>query len=302
MLGLARLSAPLPKTHQRVGIAGGNTGTVQTLSYMRELVSQGKRDFRLRTAVGKILQACPNKDYECFAQSIHQFCTHQIKYVFDPNGIELIEAPYRILEAGIADCDSIVVLAASMCESIGLPARFVTIKADSSRPSQYSHVFLQVKIPNKGWIGMDCTMPDKPFGWEPDGTYPRKTWPSSNDGVESHDKDEMAGLAMAVPHVENSKGVMVGNDWNFRDEVALVTATPEQIELNPLENGSVEPIGAPHPEFYFSPQSFVRERLSSEVERLSDLGGLPKTKKDWVTVGACIAGVAALWMLFGGRR
>lgn len=297
MLGLARLSAPLPKKHRRVGIGGGNTGTVQTISYMRDLVTQGKRDFRLRTATGKLLQGCPNKDYECFAQAIHQFCTHQIKYVFDPNGVELIEAPYRILESGIADCDSIVVLAAAMLESIGLPARFVTIKADTSRPTQWSHVFLQTKVPNKGWIGLDCTMPDKPFGWEPPDTYPRKTWPASRDGVESHDKDEMAGLGMDVPHVEYAKGVMVGSDWNFRDESALVTATPEQLELNPLENGSVEPIGAPHPEFYMEKEKIPVAGATFYSEPVEAIVSKPGLSLATVAVGAFVA-----WMIFGRKR
>jgi hypothetical protein len=296
MLGLARLSAHLPSKHQRVGIAGGNVGTVQTLSHMRDLVTQGKRDFRLRTAAGKILQNCPNKDYECFARAIHQFCTHQIKYVFDPNGVELIEAPYRILESGIADCDSIVVLAAAMLESIGLPARFVTIKADTSRPTQWSHVFLQAKVPNKGWIGMDCTMPDKPFGWEPPQTYERKTWPASRDGVESHDRDEMAGLGMAaVPHVENTKGVMVGNEWNFRDESALVTATPEQIELNPLEKRSVEPIGAPRPEFFMENQ---RLPVAASATVAAPVVG----KKLGMTLPLLLGGAFVVWLLFGRKR
>jgi len=302
IFGLSRLSHPLPSNHRRVSILGGNAGTAQTIARMRDLVTQGKRDFRLRTFIGTLLQQCPNKDYECFARAIHGFCTHQIKYVFDPNGVELIEAPYRILESRVADCDSIVVLAAAMLESIGLPARFVTIKADAARPSEWSHVFLEAKIPGKGWMGLDCTMPDEPFGWEPPGEYERKTWNASRDGVESHDDDRMAGLAMSVPHVEYTKGVVVGPEWDFREEAGAVTPEPEALELEPLKGTPVGQAAPPAQEFFMKediPAAVLRETSSSYAEApVVDVSSPGIDWKKWILIG----GVAFVLLHLGGRR
>jgi len=252
--GLSRIPVPLPRDHKRELIAGGNAGTAQTIARMRDLVTQGKRDFRLRIAVGKLLQECSPKNYSCYAKAVYNFCTHQIKYVFDPSGVELIEAPYRILESGVADCDSIVVLAAAMLESIGLPCRFVTVKANRATPNEFSHVYLQTQIPHEGWVGLDCTMPDKAFGWEPPAEFPRKTWPASRDKTETRETDAMAGLGMDVPYVEHAKGVIVGKEWDFRDESALVVSAPESIELDPLNTQKPGPLEPPHQEFFFKDQ------------------------------------------------
>jgi len=91
--------------------------------------------------------------------------------------------------------------------------------------------------------------------------------------------------------------VMVGSDWNFRDESALVTATPEQLELNPLENGSVEPIGAPHPEFYMDKQSIPVAGSTFYSEPVQAVVSKPALSLATVAVGAVVA-----WMIFGRKR
>lgn len=292
--GLATLRNSLPSGHTRHNISGGNAGTAQTIARMRDLVTEGKRDFRVRTAVGKLIHSCPNKDYLCFVQAIHEFCTHKIKYVFDPNGVELIESPYKILESGIADCDSIVVLAAAMAESIGLPAKFVTIKADRGRPNDYSHVYLKVKVPRKGWVALDCTMPDKPFGWEPPFQLAHKDWPASRDGVESHDTDEMAGLGMDVPYVEQTAGVMVGSEWNYRDESALITSSPEELELNPISNKAIEPVGMQRQEFFTkesSPDYFGIPAAAAQL-KVSQTPPPDNTRRNQFLAAAVIGAIA----------
>jgi hypothetical protein len=190
-----RGSLPLPEGHTRSWIPTGPEGTAQTIEPMQRLVTQAKlelmqgevtrakRVYRLRKTIRQIIDSCPPKDYYCYAQKLYEFCRDQIKYAFDPNGVELIEHPEHVLESGLADCDSNVILLATMYEAIGLPSRFVTVKGDPKHPDEYSHVYLQVKIPRHGWVGADPIMPDKEFGWEPDLSLPRKTWPASLDKV-----------------------------------------------------------------------------------------------------------------------
>lgn len=172
-----------------------------TLASMRKGVTRGKRVFEIRRLIGEIIQPCTPKDYYCYAKSLYEYCRDRIRYTFDPVGVELVESPERILfESKIADCDSIVTVLATMCEAIGLPCRFVTVKADKFRPNEYSHVYMEVNIPNRGWVAADPTMPTKEFGWSPDPKFPTKRWPASLD-PESDVRDDVLELKPIVAGV-----------------------------------------------------------------------------------------------------
>lgn len=180
---LPRMSGALPSDHRREYIPSGTAGTAATIARMRDLVTEGKRDFRIRSLASQIIRdaGCGPKEYYCYAQALYQYCRDQILYIPDPNGVELIEQPWRIVESKAADCDSIVILLASMAESCGFPCRFVTVKADPSFPNEYSHVYLRIKIQGHGWVGADAIMPNEQFGWEPPEIYKRTEWNASND-------------------------------------------------------------------------------------------------------------------------
>jgi len=291
--GLSRISSDLPTDHSREYISGGNSGTRQTIKRMRDLVSHGKRDFRVRKKLHEIIGHCPRKDYYCYAKAVFDFCQRDIQYVFDPNGVELIESPFAILESKVADCDSIVVLFATLCEQMGLRTQYVTIKADPSRPSDFSHVYAQVMVPGKGWVSADPTM-GHPFGWTPGKGFPRKAWDASNDEPEFHGEMEgMNELGMDVPHVQRTPGVMVSPVWSWRDEPALVTTTPEQLELQPLRQ---EPMSAPP-----SQEEFF---IYTPGQGLSGLDAAPTVEEKMAGVGiGTLIGVGALiWLIFSSAK
>lgn len=326
---LIPLSGVLPGDHRRVTISSGNTGTAETIRYMQDAATVGKRNFEVRKIVGQLLQQCSNKDFLCYAQTIFQFCRDRIRYAFDPQGVELVEKPWKVLEAKMADCDSIVPLLASMLESIGMQCRYVTIKADVSRPDDFSHVFLECLVPGHGWVPMDATMPDKPFGWGPDEHWPRKTWNASNDEPEDHGGDAMlettkqvqGGSAMrgyaalgylnqptaqydteVVPGLANTVGVKQGNRWSWRMEPAAITATPEQLELQTLRQPP-GPVGAPTPDFFIRDDAATVMRDKSAEMQLENQpvasamprsAGMPK----WMLWA--LLGVGA-YMLLKGR-
>ncbi len=214
---------------ERYSISGGKKGTAETIAKMQELVTEGKRERKVRMALHDIIKGCTPKDYLCYARSAYTFCRDKITYVFDPAGVELIENPKYILETKVADCDSICVLLATLCEQMGFPCRFVTIKADLSRPDEYSHVYMQANIPKHGWVSMDCTMPNKEFGWEPDKQFPRTYWPASKDAPESHEGDKMAGLGI-VPGAAETPGLQVTPLWAWQQDGNLFPATPDEAD------------------------------------------------------------------------
>lgn len=273
---LSALVADLPTTHKRSWIPGGTSGTEATIQRMQDLVTHGKRDFRVRKQLQHILADCSPKDYWCYGNAIFLFCRDKIRYVFDPNGVELLETPYAILQSRVADCDSISVLVATLFEQAGFPTRFVCIKADSERPDEYSHVFVEVNIPGHGWQGADCTQPTRPFGWSPPLKHRRKTWPGSKDGNEAREGDAMAGLNDTIPAREYSRGFQAGSEFNFRLEpVTMVTTSPEALELNTLsEKNSGEISSAPGNDFFLATEAETRFTNTQEDAQL------PKTEKD----------------------
>lgn len=214
---LAKLGISLPTNHERISIPDGVAGTAATVTRMQDLVAAGKRDFRIRELVGKLVRECSKKDYACYGQACFNYCRDQIQYVYDPTGVELLESPWRLPPeyggSGIADCDSICILLASMFEAMGFPARFVTIRADKSRPDEFSHVFVETKIPGHGWMGADATMPEE-FGWKPEG-YPRREWPATKDGGAEGNDPTVMGI-----------GSMGTGLANFIDEGSVMDAGP----------------------------------------------------------------------------
>lgn len=300
---LIPLPDSLPGGVLREELSGdGNAVTAQTISRMRDMVSLGKREPKIRELVGQLAFSCGAKDYYCYARAAHNFCRDEIRYVFDPSGVELIENPVRILETKAADCDSIVILMASICESMGFPCRFVTIKADLQRPDDFSHVFLEVKVPRFGWVGSDPTQPTRDFGWEAGPEYARKTWPASNDEPEdAREDDKMAGLAGPIPGIQTTPGVMVDKDYQFRDEPVLILTTPEQLELSPFgEKADDELVGGQAQDFWAADQ--LESLPEPKAQHMGNLSAAqPSAMSSVLVLGAVIVG-AILLLGHGGKK
>lgn len=223
---LLALPSTLPADHRRVAIQAGPAGTEQTIAQMRAMVSQYKRDINVRQLAGQIVRFCASKDYFCYASALHQFCRDKIRYAFDPNKVELVESPLHVIKNGVADCDSICVCFASLAENLGLRTRFVTIKADASRPDEFSHVYAKVLVPQSrfsrrpnawGWFGVDCTMPDKPFGWEPPGNYARKEYPGSLDESSISSPEVETPSAVRLTQPTSASGLPDGYSGSLRN-------------------------------------------------------------------------------------
>lgn len=160
---------------------------------MVDFVTAAKRDMTIRSKAGQIIQSCPNKNYRCYAEAIHNWVAENIRYANDAQSVETLIYPSELLKMKVGDCDDQSMLVAALAESIGMPARFVTIAADSNNPSEFSHVFSQIKVSGR-WMTADTTMPGHPFSWDPGPQYPRRVWAATKDASESHDGDAMAGL------------------------------------------------------------------------------------------------------------
>jgi hypothetical protein len=140
---------------QVVDIAGGRAGVLETLAHMRRMVREAKRDYFIRRKAEQLVEHVPQKDWPGEARAIHAFVRDSIAYRLDPNEIELVKTPVKVLETGAGDCDDKSVLVAALLESIGHPTRLVAI---GFTPGELTHVYVETKIGNR-WFALETTEP-----------------------------------------------------------------------------------------------------------------------------------------------
>lgn len=153
----------------------GRAGTRQTLARIEEMVQRGKRDPRLRAAL--IHEALPHareRDADGEIRAVIDWVRRRTRYVHDPLGVELVQEPAITLgldsshPLGAGDCDDFVGAARAALETLGYPTRSRVI---GRHPDQYHHVYLEVRHPRRGWMGVDPIAKKKPFGWTPPAAH-----------------------------------------------------------------------------------------------------------------------------------
>lgn len=148
-----------------MAIPDGFAGVVATLRIMGRLVNEGKKMLPVRLAAQSVTRNCPQRDFGCEVNAVHNYVRDSIRYVEDIRGVETVQTADKTLELGSGDCDDKAVLVAAMLESIGKTTRFVAIGMNS--PDVYEHVYAEVKHNGRGWIPLETTEMVE-AGWEPD--------------------------------------------------------------------------------------------------------------------------------------
>lgn len=170
-----------------VKIPHGEAGTRATLKIMKSLVLSpwGHRNPEVIWITKKAVEGVspgPAKDYEAMAGAILKFMKEHVNYELDPAGLEYVQTPhYTIANGGSGDCDDHSTAIAAMAMALGMKAGFRTVKGDSGRKDQWSHVYAVIGVPDKGktkWLTADSTQPESYLGWDPpEGKlYGKKTW------------------------------------------------------------------------------------------------------------------------------
>ncbi len=159
-------------------IPGGFRGTQATVRKMHSLANRGKVDLTVQKVADAVIRksGCRNRDYRCKAEAIYDFVKSYIRFERDPFGVEMVQEPIVTLKRRAGDCDDHSILNASLLAAVGFPYAFKTIKADKSRPEEFSHIYAVVHLPGKGWTGFDTSVDPAYFGWEPPGHHPSRIW------------------------------------------------------------------------------------------------------------------------------
>jgi hypothetical protein len=161
-------------------IPRGFTGTKKTIDRMRELAIRDARNWAFIRVVTRIVRGCPHKNRFCQASKFFHFIKRYVQFINDPitangEGLELVQAPMQTLSRRGGDCDDMSTLMAAGLMVLGIPTRFVTIKADPRRPKDFSHVYTIAQV-NGRWMGADASVSVSKIGWEPRQQGGRQEW------------------------------------------------------------------------------------------------------------------------------
>ena len=134
-------------------ISEGSEGVRETLVLMRSIVRKAKSDPLVITTARSITRMVPQKNWRGEVEALFRFVRDRIRYVMDPNDVEALSTPERLLSIGAGDCDDKATLLAALLEAIGHPSRFVAVWFE---PGSLTHVYVEAKI-GQDWIPLETT-------------------------------------------------------------------------------------------------------------------------------------------------
>jgi len=163
---LSTAPKPYKLTARLAGIPSGKAGVVATLDHMHEyarasLKTPEQTIRRCALQIFRNKQIPPRKWLREIA-ALHEFVRDSIRYVKDPEGIELVQTPEATLTLAAGDCDDKSTLLGALLIATGHPCRFVAVGMNGN---PFSHVLVEAKAGSR-WIPAETIIP-RPLGWFP---------------------------------------------------------------------------------------------------------------------------------------
>ena len=159
-----------------MGLPPGPEGTRATLRIMKKLANDAVRDPRqiVRAKAIELYSAAGlrSRQWVPEIQALQRFVQNSIRYMRDPEDVELVQTPEVTLKVATGDCDDQATLLASMLKASGHPAQFVAI---GLKGGPFSHVLVETRV-GTSWLAAE-TILKKPFGWYPPDATSRYVLP-----------------------------------------------------------------------------------------------------------------------------
>lgn len=151
----------------------------QTLRIMARLIRAGGTNPRVRAFALEALHEAhvAPRDVARMVRALHAVA-RDTYYVWDPwdaEWLQKVDPQLDDIAAGREglDCDDKVILLASLCRAVGIPAYIKAVKIDTRNPDPFDHVYVWVMDPRTGeGVPCDPTKGDSQPGWEP----PHRSW------------------------------------------------------------------------------------------------------------------------------
>lgn len=204
-----------PSAVQSYPMAGGDTGTAQTVSAIRKLVARGKKSLAInRLAIG-IVWPTPNFSQTEKAEAIWRWVNENTRFIPMIVGAQTLRTAEEILQVRGGDCANLnAVLIPSMLETIGIPARLVTIAGDPTDPQEFTHVYAEAFVDGQ-WVPMDVARQGAAFGLAPEHYFRKRVWE-----LESSRWQDVPGLSGLLAYTR-PRGRGMGDDFS-----SLISALP----------------------------------------------------------------------------
>lgn len=162
-LGLVSFYPQSLRPNQLSGLPEGVDGIRKTLKIMVQLARQYQKDMGVVQLSRDLTDPLPQKDFSGELEALQRFVRDCIRYVRDPEDVELVQTPKATLETARGDCDDKATLLASLLKSIGFPTRFVAVGIAGG---PYSHVYVEARLGTR-WIPLETIVEGAEPGWSP---------------------------------------------------------------------------------------------------------------------------------------
>ena len=131
--------------------AGGRPHTSDTIRKMAALATQDQATYAIRRLATSVTHNVPSKDVRGELFALYAWVRDNIRYRFDPRGVEWLQRPQRTIYERAGDCDDMATLLASLAGSLGHAWRFYTV---GPSPDVDEHIAAQV-FDGSSWVTLD---------------------------------------------------------------------------------------------------------------------------------------------------
>lgn len=165
-------------------LLAGDAGTAQTIRAIRNLVDDAWKDSVVNRAAIDILRNAGVDQYASDAEkglALYNWALANMYFVNDPVTKEALRPARELLQMRAGDCDDInAILLPSLLGTVGIEPRLVTIAANSSDPSVFSHIYAEANV-DGAWTAYDAARPGAQYGAAPPAWYRREWWSLVDD-------------------------------------------------------------------------------------------------------------------------
>lgn len=239
---LARVTPAMDRIYQRPLSTNPERNARETLVAINALIREGAADPLVRQQAAQIVAEAEARTPRDQVEAVHAWIQRHMPYTRDPGDIELLTsaraAIASIRQGGqyTEDCDGQVIVESALLRALLGPdaVRTVIIKADRKAPTQWSHIFLQVRV-DGAWVtcdpimnGQDPKRPKKPVGWHPPRFYARETVPvgagptvpalAAQTGMAVYERGG-AGMGNWIPATRDRGTAIAREDDTWYDEL-----------------------------------------------------------------------------------
>lgn len=207
----ARSPAPSPSSWYRAPLLAGDQGTQQTIDVMRHLVDEASADQNFVNLAVKIVKTVPAYHDLSEVEALYNWVKHNIRFTKDPVTKEKLYPPQQLLKIKAGDCDDISMLLGAFLLALGYPARLITLAANPSQPTEFSHVYVEAEVPpgSGEWVPMDAARADSEFGVAPPTYFRKRAWSLTDNSYQ-----DLSGASSFVHAntIRSLRGLGCGSD------------------------------------------------------------------------------------------